>query len=257
MFVSHLMRLPTHPVVSNSYPPVVDRTEWQTRLDELLGREKAHTHEGDAIAAERRRLPMTRVPDDATIVGPNGIVPFIEAFEGRRMLAVYFHMWHDGQPWEGQCEGCTVISAHIQRPAAYLNERDLTLAIFCEGTYDESAPYAAFLEYRTTWWSARDSAVVAGRPFGFYAFYVRNEADEIFETYWTTGRGTELALWSYDLLDRSVFGRQEAWQDAPDGWPPVAASDGSRGADGHQWRTQGRPTAQWEVTDEPAGPAGS
>lgn len=249
--------LPTTPVASQRLPPVAARAEWQAELDELLVREKAHTKEGDAIAALRRRLPMTPVSPDATVVGAAGEVPFAAAFEGRRMLAGYFHMWHDGKPWEGQCEGCTVISSHLQTPHAYLHQRDVTLAIFCEGTYEESAPYAEFLGYQTSWWSARGSSVVDGRPFGFYAFYLRDDDDNLFETYWTTGRGTELALWSYAVLDHSVYGRQEGWQDSPPGWPTIGAGDGSGSdVDGRQWRVDGRPTVQWQVTDTPAGPGG-
>ena len=74
---------------------------------ELRTREKAHTREGDAIAAARRRLPMTEVPPDTTVIGPDGPIPFGEVFEGRDELIVYSHMFHDGQPWEWQCEGCT------------------------------------------------------------------------------------------------------------------------------------------------------
>jgi predicted dithiol-disulfide oxidoreductase (DUF899 family) len=92
-------------------PPVVDRESWQAACDALLVREKAHTREGDAIAAARRRLPMTEVPVGATVVGAAGEIPFVKAFEGRRQLIGYFHMWHDGQPWESQCEGCTFFAA--------------------------------------------------------------------------------------------------------------------------------------------------
>ena len=75
------------------------------------------------------------------------------------MLVAYFHMWHDGQAWPGQCEGCTFCASQIQRPE-YLHSRDITLAVFCEGSYDESRPYADFLGYVTPWYSARDSAEV-------------------------------------------------------------------------------------------------
>lgn len=249
--------LPTTPLAPAPQPSVASRTEWQAELDRLLTREKAHTRESDAIAALRRRLPMTPVAPDATVVGAAGEVPFVEAFDGRRMLAGYFHMWHDGKAWEGQCEGCTVIASHIQTPLAYLHQRDVTLAIFCEGTYAESAPYAEFLGYRTPWWSARESSVVAGRGFGFFAFFLRDDDDNVFETYWTTGRGTELALWSYALLDRTAYGRQEAWQDSPPGWPTLDVSDGSiTDVGGQQWRVDGRPTVQWQVTDAPAGSDG-
>lgn len=157
-------RLPVTAVAAEAKPDVVDRAAWQARLDELLVREKRHTREGDAIAAARRRLPMVAVPSSATVTGPDGEVPFVEAFEGRRLLVGYFHMWHDGKPWESQCEGCTFATSQIQVPE-YLNARDVTLAVFCEGSYAESRPYADWLGYRLPWWSARGSQVVAGRDF--------------------------------------------------------------------------------------------
>ena len=134
-------------------PPVADRAQWQAELDGLLVREKAHTREGDAIAAARRRLPMVEIPAGATVVGAAGEIPFLDVFEGRRMLVAYFHMWHDGQDWPGQCEGCTFCASQIQRPE-YLHSRDITLAVFCEGSYAESSPYADFLGYVTPWYSA-------------------------------------------------------------------------------------------------------
>ena len=201
--------LPVRSVTLNAMPPVADRAQWQAELDGLLMREKAHTREGDAIAAARRRLPMVEVPAGATVVGAEGEVPILDVFEGRRMLVAYFHMWHDGQDWPGQCVGCTFCASQIQRPE-YLHSRDITLAVFCEGSYAESRPYADFLGYVTPWYSARDATgVVAGRDFGFYSCYVRDDDGRVFETYWTTDRGTEVALWSYDLMDLTVFGRQE------------------------------------------------
>lgn len=55
-------------------PKVVDRAAWQADLDELRIREKAHTREGDAIAAARRRLPMVEVDSSTLLIGPNGPV---------------------------------------------------------------------------------------------------------------------------------------------------------------------------------------
>lgn len=242
-------RLPHEPVqLPDQLPPIVDRATWLGAREELLQREKTHTHEGDAIAAARRRLPMTLVPPDATVVGPAGDTAILDVFEGRRMLAVYFHMWHDGEPWEGQCEGCTHCAAQAQWPLAYLHERDVTVAVFCEATFDESQPFAEFMGYHTPWYSARDSAdLVAGRQFGMWCFYLRDDDGQVYETYWTDGRGTEVTHWSAGLLDMTVFGRQQAWQDAPEGWPQ---------GDDNWWRTGGRPTPQWLVTDEPAGPRG-
>jgi predicted dithiol-disulfide oxidoreductase (DUF899 family) len=79
---------------------VADRDTWQAQLAELLVREKAHTREGDAIAAARRRLPMVEVESSVPLIGAQGPVRLLDVFEGRRQLIVYFHMWHTGQPAE-------------------------------------------------------------------------------------------------------------------------------------------------------------
>ena len=241
-----LRHLPTKPLHPDAVPAIVDRDTWQRLRDELLGREKAHTREGDAIAAARRSLPMTQLPDDATVDGPEGAIPFLDIFEARRMLVAYFHMWHDGKPWPGQCEGCTFCASHLQQ-LEYLHERDVTVAVICEGTYAESKPYADFLDYRVPWYSARDrETILAGRGFGFLACYLRTD-DHAYETYWTTDRGTEAADTSYHLLDLTAYGRQEQWEDSPQYWPRLP--DGQ-----HQWRALGRPTAQWAFTNEPVTP---
>ena len=179
------------------------------------------------------------------MVGVDGPMPFLEAFEGRRQLIGYFHMWHDGKEWDQPvCRVPRFFTAQTQRPA-YLHSRDVTLAIFCQGTYADSRPYADFVENRLPLYSARDAdGLVAGRPFGFIACYLR-VGDRVYETYWSTGRGTEAMAWSYALLDRTVFGRQEIWEDSPEGWPHDI------GTRGEQFRLAGRPTIQWTVA-EPA-----
>src|SRR5437763_12851577 len=88
-------------------PPVVDLATWQAVREELLVREKAHTREGDHIAAARRRLPMVELDGTVEVVGAGGPVPFLDLFEGRDELVVYHSMWYDGTPHQGQCEGCT------------------------------------------------------------------------------------------------------------------------------------------------------
>ena len=95
-------------------PAVVDRATFQAELDALLVREKAHTREGDAIAAARRRLPMVEVDPTIQLIGPHGPVTLLEVFEGRQQLIVYYHMWHAGQPASGQCEGCTFFNGQIR-----------------------------------------------------------------------------------------------------------------------------------------------
>ena len=79
-------------------PEVADRATFQAELDALRVREKAHTREGDAIAAARRRLPMVELDPAIALTGPDGPVTLLEAFEGRRQLIAYYFMWHAGQP---------------------------------------------------------------------------------------------------------------------------------------------------------------
>lgn len=227
------------PGKEGALPQVVDRDTWQAELHELVAREKAHTKEGDAIAAARRRLPMVEVDALVRLTGPDGPVPLLEVFEGRRQLIAYFHMWHTGQPAEAQCEGCTFFTGHV-RELSYLHSRGVTYATFCEGPYPESARYRDFMGWDVPWYATGGAtdALLAGRWFGMDVFYLR-DGDRVFETYWTTGRGTEVMAASYGLLDRTVYGRQELWEDSPPGWPQRFATSGE------QFRTDGRPTAQW------------
>ena len=220
-------------------PTVSDRATWQAQLDELLVREKAHTREGDAIAAARRRLPMVEVDATTTLVGADGPVTLLETFEGRRQLLVYFHMWHHGRPAEGQCEGCTFFNGQV-RELSYLHSRGVTYATFCQGAYEESVAYRDFMGWDVPWYSAQDSAdeLLAGRWFGMQVCYLR-AGDRVFETYWSSGRAAEALAPTYALLDMTVYGRQETWEDSPDGWPQLFATNGD------QFRANGRPTAQW------------
>jgi predicted dithiol-disulfide oxidoreductase (DUF899 family) len=223
----------------NNVPEIAERAVWQAQLDDLLVREKARTREGDAIAAARRRLPMVEVDPAITLTGPDGPVPLLEVFEGRRQLIVYFHMWHAGKPTEAQCEGCTFFNGQV-RELSYLHSRDVTYATFCEGPYDESVRYRDFMGWDVPWYSAADAgdALTAGRWFGMLVCYLR-EGDRVFETYWCSGRASEAWSPSYGLLDLTVYGRQETWEDSPAGWPQPFKMNGD------QFRQNGRPTAQW------------
>ncbi len=98
-------------MTSKPAPAIVDRAAFQAELDRLRSREKAHTREGDAIAAARRRLPMTEVDARLELTGPAGPVTLLDAFAGRRQLIAYYFMWHEGHPAAEQCEGCTHYTA--------------------------------------------------------------------------------------------------------------------------------------------------
>jgi predicted dithiol-disulfide oxidoreductase (DUF899 family) len=221
-------------------PKIVDRAAFQAELDALCVREKAHTHEGDEIAAARRRLPMVEVDPSITLIGPRGPVTLLDVFEGRRQLIAYYFMWHAGHPAPEQCEGCTWVTSQV-RELSYIHSRDVTFATFCQGPYEESARYRDFMGWQMPWYSAHDSldTLLTGRRVGMMHIvcYLR-QVSKVFETYWTTKRGVEAMDNNYRLLDLTVYGRQETWEDSPAGWPQWLTGK-------HVTRTDGRPTAQW------------
>ena len=194
-------------------PLVVDRGRFEAELDAVRVREKAHTHEGDLIAAARRRLPMVEMDPSITLIGPNGPLSLLDAFEGRRQLIAYYFMWHTGRPAPEQCEGCTFYTSQV-RELSFLHSRGVTYATFCQGPYEESARYRDFMGWEMPWYSAEDSldTLLVGRRKGMMHIvcYLR-QGSRVFETYWTTRRGVEAMDNSYRLLDLTVYGRQERW----------------------------------------------
>lgn len=222
-------------------PSVVDRSTFQAELDALRVREKVHMHESDAIAAARRRLPMVAVDGATPLVGPQGSLTLLDAFEGRRLLIAYYFMWYPGRPAADQCEGCTYFTAQV-RELSHLHSRDVTYATLCQGPYEESIRYRDFMGWEMPWYSARDSldTLLVGRRIGtmHLVSYLRQGTD-VFETYWTWMRGVEAMDNSYRLLDLTAYGRQETWEDSPAGWPR------GWGEGGQRVRCDGRPISQW------------
>jgi len=248
---------------SGTGPVLTDRATFEQEVAALRAREKAHTREGDAIAAARRRLPMVEVAGGSPLLGPHGPVTLLDAFEGRRQLVAYYFMWWPGRPAHEQCEGCTWVMSHVGE-LSYLHSRDITFAVLCQGrntaygfgdaqtSYEESLRYRSFMGWRMPWYSAQPSldTLLVGREQGLFHLvcYLR-DGDRVFETYWTKRRGAEALDYSYALMDLTVFGRQEEWEDSPPGWPRL----------GHATRTLsgppewsplwewpgGRPTSQW------------
>ncbi|MBS0467222.1 MAG: DUF899 domain-containing protein [Proteobacteria bacterium] len=226
-------------------PAIVDRATWERERADLLAREKAHTRAGDALAAARRRLPMTRM-DAVTVVGAHGPVPLQQVFEGRRMLLVYHFMWKRGAPHDKQCPGCTHTQVALNEAVrAYLAARDVTYAVFSAGPWAELAAYRDFMGWTAPWYSTLDTgdALPAIRDGGDLRCYLR-DGDEVYQTYETTQRGVEAMLPTLQLLDLTPYGRQETWEESPAGWPQPDQA-------GHWWWQNGRPIAQWTRTDAP------
>lgn len=221
-------------------PKIVDRTTFQADVDALRAREKAYTHEGDAIAAARRRLPMVEMDPITKLVGPHGPVTLLDTFEGRGQLIAYYFMWQAGKTAPEQCEGCTWVTSQV-RELSYIHSRDVTFAVFCQGPYEESSRYRDFMGWEVPWYSAQDSVNAlltppkrVGRM--HLVCYLR-QGSKVYETYWTTSRGVEVMDNNYRLLDLTVYGRQETWEDSPPGWPQNGIME--------TLRSNGRPRSQW------------
>jgi predicted dithiol-disulfide oxidoreductase (DUF899 family) len=232
----------TEEPANSAVPPIVDWAAWLEQIAELRKREKAHTREGDAIAAARRRLPMVEVDASAKLIASSGEVTLLDAFEGRPQLFASYHMWHTGRPAADQCEGCMFNSGHVLE-LGYLHSRGVTYAVLCGGPFEESNRYREFMGWEMPWYSVPAESVgrlVAGRHFGMKCCYLR-DGDRVFGTYWTTARGCEPMGSSYGMLDMTVYGRRETWEDSPDGWPQGFDS----GQPGDAYRLNGRPISQW------------
>jgi len=243
-------------------PPTLDRAVYEAEVERLRVREKAHTREGDAIAAARRRLPKVEVDGGLELLSEGGPTTLLDVFEGRRQLLAYYFMWWPGRPAQDQCEGCTHYINQVGDLSA-LHSRDITFAVMIQGrntayepgdaqeSYDASLHYRDFMGWTMPWYSAQTSleSLLPGRELGLFHLvsYVRDK-DRVFETYWTKRRGVQSMDYSYALMDLTVWGRQEEWEDSPDGWPQDSTN--FRTADGAPTWTPtadstGRPVGQW------------
>nr|WP_274637126.1 DUF899 family protein [Microbacterium bovistercoris] len=217
--------------MSIALPPVVDQATWAQELAALRVREKAATRELDAIAAQRRRMPMVRLPE-YTLVGQDGPVRLVDVFEGRSQLITYHHMWHAGAEW--QCSGCTGFTSQFTR-LEFLESYDARFVIVTQGTIDEALAYRDKVGNRMTWYSTADSAFGADMdapPDGGFAVNVfLRDGDDVYRTWHTTGRGTEQLTHTFALVDVLPWGRQEEWQDVPEGWPQHPTYSGWNGSE--------------------------
>ncbi|MGW9345900.1 DUF899 domain-containing protein [Streptomyces albidoflavus] len=207
-------------------PPIVTAEEWRRELDALRVREKAATRELDAIAAQRRRLPMVRLPD-YTLVGKDGPVRLADVFDGRSQLIVYSHMWFEGKAW--QCPGCTSYTSQFTR-LEFLEPYDARFVIVTQGPIDEALAYKERTGNRMEWYSTADSPfgddMDAPKGGGFAVNVFLRDGDAVYRTWHTNGRGTEQLSHTFPLVDLLPYGRQEVWQDSPAGWPQAETFDG-------------------------------
>jgi predicted dithiol-disulfide oxidoreductase (DUF899 family) len=199
-------------------PTVVSPQEWQAARDDLLVKEKELTRALDALAAERRRLPMVRLGTGHEFTAPDGaVVGLADLFEGRRQLVAYHHMLAPGQDW--LCSGCASFTDNLA-DQVHLNARDTRLILMSRAPQDEIAAVRERMGWTVPWYSSGQAfydELGLGGGFGLSVFL--RDGDEVFRTYFTTGRGVDRLRLDFNLLDLTPYGRQEQWEDSPGGWP--------------------------------------
>jgi len=197
--------------------PIVSEEEWQRSHEALLAKEKEATGARDALAAERRRQPMTEFSPDYAFEGPDGVVTLADLFQGRPQLIVY-HFWFppDGEP----CGGCSMFTDQIGH-LAHFNARDLSFALISRAPQAQIEQFKARMGWEVPWYTVvgEDFQKALGTTEYFALNVFLRDGDRVFLTYTTTGRGVEALGSVWTFLDLTPLGRQEEWEDTPPGRP--------------------------------------
>ena len=203
-------------------PPVVSPQEWQAAREKMLMKEKAHTHARDALAAERRRMPWMAVEKTYEFDTPDGRKSLADLFDGRRQLIVYRAFYEPGvEGWPDRgCKGCSMVADQVAHPA-HLNARDTTLVFASRAPQAEIAGLKKRMGWEfIPWVTVSDSF---DKDFGVDEWHGTNafirDGASIFRTYFVNGRGDEQMGNTWNYLDITALGRQEEWEDSPEGYP--------------------------------------
>jgi predicted dithiol-disulfide oxidoreductase (DUF899 family) len=205
-------------------PSIVSPEEWEAARERLLVQEKTVTRARDSLAAERRRMPWMAVEKTYVFDGPNGKISLLDLFEGRRQLIVYRAFFEPGvYGWpDHACRGCSLGADQVSH-LAHLNARDTTLAYASRAPQADITRLKARMGWEMPWYTITDSF---DKDFGVDEWHGHNsfirDGDKVFRTYFINSRGDEAmgTVWSY--LDVTALGRQETWEDSPEGYPQGA-----------------------------------
>lgn len=199
---------------------VVSQQEWQLAREALLKKEKELTRARDALAAERRRLPLVAVEKDYRFEGPEGELSLLDLFEGRRQLIVYrFFLDANMKGYPVGCAGCSMFADNMPE-LAHINARDTTMVFASGGSQGAIRDYRERMGWDVPWYTTGDDFSADFDVPEYWGVNVFLRAgDRIYRSYFATGRAAEDLTSVWTLLDSTPFGRQEEWQDAPDGVP--------------------------------------
>jgi len=203
-------------------PPVVSPEQWEEARQQLLVKEKELTHARDAMAAARRRMPWQAVEKEYVFEGPAGKVTLLDLFEGRPQLVLYRAFFEPGvYGWpDHACRGCSLGADQVSH-LAHLNARDTTLAYASRAPQEDIQRLKARMEWEMPWYTITDSF---DKDFGVdewhgHNVFFRDPDNRIFRTYFINNRGDEAMGTTWSYLDITPLGRQETWEDSPQGYP--------------------------------------
>ena len=212
--------------------PIVSREGWIAARKELLRKEKEHTRQRDALAAERRRLPWVKIEKGYTFVAPDGRKTLADLFEGRRQLIVYHFMLGPG--WGEGCRGCSFVADHVDGANLHLPHAGATFVAVSRAPLPEIEAYKKRMDWKFPWVSSFESDfnhdfhvsftpedLANGKVAYNYdlnegddelpgaSIFYKNAGGDIFHTYSTYARGLEPLVTAYSYLDLLPQGRSE------------------------------------------------
>jgi predicted dithiol-disulfide oxidoreductase (DUF899 family) len=202
-------------------PSIVSAQQWEAARQKLLVKEKALTRARDALAAERRRMPWLAVEKTYEFEGPKGKASLLDLFDGRRQLIVYRAFFEPGvHGWpDHACSGCSMVADQVAH-VAHLNARDTSLVFVSRAPQADIARVKARMDWKMAWYTITDSF---DTDFGVNEWHGTNafihDGDKVFRTYFINARGDEQMGGTWNYLDITALGRQEEWEDSPEGYP--------------------------------------
>jgi len=211
-------------------PQVASADEWQAALRALRAKEKEQMQAADALAAERRQLPMVEIEREYAFEGPAGRASLLDLFEGRPQLIVYHFMFGPNQ--EVGCDGCSMFVDNLGH-LAHLRARDTSFALVSRAPLPKLEAFRRRMGWDVPWYSSSQSDFNVdfgvgpeepqpdrhqdGETFGLSVFV--RDGDRVYRTYFTDRRGVEPLSSNWALLDLTPLGRQEEWEESPPGRP--------------------------------------
>lgn len=213
---------------------VVSQSEWLERRKELLKEEKELTRRRDELSEKRRELPWVKVAKNYVFDGADGPVALADLFDGRSQLLIYHFMF--APEWSQGCKSCSFVADNFNPSIIHLQHRDTTLAVVSRAPIDKVQAFRQRMGWDFNWVSSYHNDF--NKDYGVYftdeernsglaiynyvsgpypisdlpgmSVFARDDAGNVFHTYSTYARGLDIFLNTYNLLDITPKGRDEA-----------------------------------------------